>query len=178
MTRIVLHTTIMSVMKSGPSMRQSHWSRSGFFGFPASEIQHIKGLFTCTVSVSVSVTIKVYHCVNGNSPLDGQNGFCTHSACQTDRTIGTMLNFDGDGDGHGDGDGTCKQALMNLKLRWLQQLFTESKSDTDNNWNFICEKVRVAFVKCQRCIWFCIVACKNVLSLTTQAEDVEILVRS
>ena len=36
-------------------------------------------LFTRTVSVSVSV--KVYHCVNGNGPFDGQNGFQTHSYC-------------------------------------------------------------------------------------------------
>ena len=46
-----------------------------------------KGLFTRTISVSmsVSVTVKVYHCVNRNGPFDGQNGFCTHSAHQTDR---------------------------------------------------------------------------------------------
>ena len=54
-----------------------------------------KGLFTRTVSVSVSVSLKVYHCVNGDGPFDGQNGFCTHPLawCKPD------------------GDGTCKQAL-------------------------------------------------------------------
>ena len=33
----------------------------------------LKGLFTRTVSV------KVYHCANGDRPFDGQNGFCLHS---------------------------------------------------------------------------------------------------
>ena len=44
------------------------------------------GLSTRTgpVSVSVSVTVKVYHCVNGNGPFDRQNGFCTHSVRQMD----------------------------------------------------------------------------------------------
>ena len=42
-----------------------------------------KGLFTRTVSVSV--TVKVYHCVNGNGPFDRQNGFCTDSAHQMER---------------------------------------------------------------------------------------------
>ena len=80
----------------------------------------------------VSVTVKVYHCVNGNRPFDGQNGFC---AMETDRlmdrmgsvpilpvkwtiTIGIMLNFDGDGDRHGDGDGRCKQALIRVLPYW------------------------------------------------------------
>ena len=45
-----------------------------------------EGVFTRTVSVSVSVTVsvKAYHCVNGNGPFDVQNGFGTHSDCQMD----------------------------------------------------------------------------------------------
>ena len=39
-----------------------------------------KGLFTPTVTVIVSV--KVYHYANGDGPFDWQNGFCTHSAHQ------------------------------------------------------------------------------------------------
>ena len=37
-----------------------------------------EGSFTRTITVSL--TIKVYHCANGNRPFDGQNWFCTHSA--------------------------------------------------------------------------------------------------
>ena len=46
-----------------------------------------KGLFTWTFSmyVSASVSVKVYHCANGNGPFDGQNGFRIHSDCQTNR---------------------------------------------------------------------------------------------
>ena len=59
----------------------------------------------------------------------------------------------------------------------------KSKIDTANKWNFMCEKVRFAFEKTWRCIPICIVSIPvafklNVLSLTTQAENVEILVRS
>ena len=41
-------------------------------------LRYIKGLFTRNVSV------KIYHCINGNGLFDGQNGFGTHSDCQTD----------------------------------------------------------------------------------------------
>ena len=39
--------------------------------------------------VYVTVTFKVYHCVNGDRSLNGHVGFGTHSACQ--------CIFDGDG---------------------------------------------------------------------------------
>ena len=37
--------------------------------------------FTRTISVSISITIsvKIYHCVNGNGLFDGQNWYRTHS---------------------------------------------------------------------------------------------------
>ena len=38
------------------------------------------GLFTRTVSVSV--TVKVYHCAYGDGLFDGQNGYRTHSVRQ------------------------------------------------------------------------------------------------
>ena len=63
-----------------------------------------KGPFTRTVSVPVSVTVKVYHCVNGEGLFDSQTGFGTHSACQ--------CKFEGDRDEDGNGDETCKQTLI------------------------------------------------------------------
>ena len=44
-----------------------------------------EGLFTCIVivTVSVSVAIKVEHCVIGNRLIDRQIGYRTHSPCQT-----------------------------------------------------------------------------------------------
>ena len=39
----------------------------------------IKGTFTRTVSVPMSVTVEVYRCTNGDGPFDGQIGFGTHS---------------------------------------------------------------------------------------------------
>ena len=61
------------------------------------------GPFTCTVSVPVSVTVKVCHHANSEGLFDRQIGFKTHSACQ--------CKFDGDYDGDMDGDGTCKWTL-------------------------------------------------------------------
>ena len=43
---------------------------------------------TASLPVSVLVTVKVYHCANGDRLVDGQNGF--HSACHS--------QLDGDGD--------------------------------------------------------------------------------
>ena len=62
----------------------------------------VKGPFTRTVSLFVSVTVNVYHCVNGDRLFDGQIGLGTHSACQ--------CKFDGDGDGNR--GGTCKWTLI------------------------------------------------------------------
>ena len=50
-------------------------------------------------SVPASVTVKVYHCVNGEGLFDSQTGFGTHSACQ--------CKFEGDRDDSGNGDDTC-----------------------------------------------------------------------
>ena len=66
-----------------------------------------KGPFTCTVSVPVSVTVKAYHCVNGEGLFDSQTGFGTHSACQ--------CKFEGDRDVSGNGDDTCKWILNSLQ---------------------------------------------------------------
>ena len=33
-----------------------------------------------TYRLHVSLTVKAYHFVNGNSPFDGQNGFCTEGS--------------------------------------------------------------------------------------------------
>ena len=44
-----------------------------YYGKTLSWIQNSKGLFTLfthTVSVSVAVSVKVYHCVNGDRPFD------------------------------------------------------------------------------------------------------------
>ena len=62
-------------------------NKSAHSAFETWRRQHHKGLFTSTVSVSVSfsITVKVYHGVNGNGPFERQNGFCTLSARQTDR---------------------------------------------------------------------------------------------
>ena len=43
----------------------------------------LKGLFTHTDPVSVTVPIKVYHCANGDGHFDWQNGSGSHSASQT-----------------------------------------------------------------------------------------------
>ena len=45
------------------------------------------GLFTHTVSVPMpmSVTVKIFHCVNGDGPSEGQIGFGTHSVHQAVR---------------------------------------------------------------------------------------------
>ena len=48
------------------------------------------GPFTHTISVPMSVTIKVCHCAKGDGPFDRQIGFGTHSV--------RKCNFDGDGD--------------------------------------------------------------------------------
>ena len=55
----------------------------------------IKGMFTHTVSVStcVTVSVKVYHCVNGNRLFDTENGFGTHSNCQTDHHYTHNVNL-------------------------------------------------------------------------------------
>ena len=46
-----------------------------------------KGLFTHADPVAVTdpVAVKFYNCGNGDGPSDGQNGFRTHSVCQTAR---------------------------------------------------------------------------------------------
>ena len=49
--------------------------------------------------VSVKVTVKVYHCANGDEPIDGQIGFGTYSILQ--------CKFDDDCYG----DGTCKRTF-------------------------------------------------------------------
>ena len=57
----------------------------------------------------VSVTVKVYHCGNGDGLFDEQIGFGTHSVRQ--------CKFDGDCDGDGDGGGTCKWTwYMSLQM--------------------------------------------------------------
>ena len=43
--------------------------------------------------MSVTVIVKVYHCANGDGPIDGQIGFGIHSVHQ--------CKFDGDGDEDG-----------------------------------------------------------------------------
>ena len=63
-----------------------------------------------SVSVSVSVTVNVYHCVNGNGPfLTDRMGSVLGSVpilpVKRTVTIDVMLYFDGDGQGHGEGDG-------------------------------------------------------------------------
>ena len=56
-----------------------------------------KGLFTRTDPVPV--TVKVYHCGNGNRQSDGKNGLHTLSARQTVRHhIHTIMTLNGDGD--------------------------------------------------------------------------------
>ena len=67
------------------------------------------GLFTrnANVPVSVKVTIKVLHCVGGDSAFAGQNRSITNDTVNID----TMINYDGDLDGHGDGEVTCKQTF-------------------------------------------------------------------
>ena len=51
-----------------------------------------KGLLTRTVSVSMSVNVslKFYHCANGDGPFDGQNGFRTHSDHHHNRHNGNL----------------------------------------------------------------------------------------
>ena len=71
-------------------------------------------MFILTVSVSLTVSVKVYHCVNGNRLFDGQIEFRTHSDRQTDCHYVHNVNLT-DGDGDSEGDGTCKQAL-NIRL--------------------------------------------------------------
>ena len=48
-----------------------------------------------TIPVFVKVSLKVYHCANGNSNFDGQSGFVNDFTCQGTITIDTMLKFDG-----------------------------------------------------------------------------------
>ena len=54
------------------------------------------------------MSVKVYHCVNGDGPIDGKNGFCTHFAHQMVCLHSHNVNFT---DGNGDGDGKCKQSV-------------------------------------------------------------------
>ena len=61
--------------------------------------------------VSVTITIKVHHCVNGDGLFDGEIGFGTRSV--------HWCKFDGDCDEDGDGDSTCKETL-NLNL-WIAE---------------------------------------------------------
>ena len=68
----------------------------------------LESLFTRTVSVSVTVSVKftlcqwrwtVWFCRMGTEPI---------LPIKRSVSIDTMINFDGDRDGHGNGDGTCK----------------------------------------------------------------------
>ena len=52
---------------------------SDYFGKLYRELQNSKDLFTRTVSVPVAVSVKVYHCVNGDGPFDRLNGYRSHS---------------------------------------------------------------------------------------------------
>ena len=65
-----------------------------------------KGLFT---GMSVTVTVKVYHCTDGDGPFDGQIGFRTHSIHQ--------CKFDSDCDRDGYRDGACKGTLRWIHVR-------------------------------------------------------------
>ena len=65
--------------------------RSIFWGQVRKQL--VKGLFTRTVSVPVSISVKIYHCANGNGPFDGQNRYRTHSAHQTVRLYWDNVNF-------------------------------------------------------------------------------------
>ena len=61
-----------------------------------------EGLFTCTVSVpvSVKVTVKVYHCANSDGLFGEQIESGSHSVGQCKYDV--------------DGDGTCKRTLIPL----------------------------------------------------------------
>ena len=71
-------------------------------------------------------SVKVYHCVNGNRPFDGQNLFGTIVTCQIDRHYvhKCQCKFDreGDGYGEGEGDGTCKLALKQHLLPYYMSI--------------------------------------------------------
>ena len=54
---------------------------------------------TVSIPMTVSVTIKVYYCVNGNGLSSGQIGFGTYTRLDLCISIGTIINFDGDGNG-------------------------------------------------------------------------------
>ena len=54
--------------------------------------------------VSLKVTVKVYHCANGDEPFDGQIRFRAYSVHQ--------CKFDNDCYGDGDGDGTCRRTFI------------------------------------------------------------------
>ena len=77
-----------------------------------------KGLYTRTVSVPVSakVTVKVYHCANGDGSFDGQIELRTYSLHQ--------CKFDGVCDGDGDGDGTVSHTIT---LCYHSSLLTSDK---------------------------------------------------
>ena len=66
-----------------------------------------KGQFTLTVSVSVIV--KVYHCVNGDGLFEVHIGFGTHSAY--------LCKFDSDRDGEWNGDRTCKRTFTTRRIQ-------------------------------------------------------------
>ena len=51
----------------------------------------------------VKVTVKVYHCANGDGPFDEQIAFGSYSVHQ--------FKFDEDCYGDGNGDGTCKRTF-------------------------------------------------------------------
>ena len=66
-------------------------------------------MFIVPFTRTVSVTIKFYHCANGDGLFDRRNGSGTHSVHQ--------CNF------YGDGDGTCKRTLnVSNSTKYLSSL--------------------------------------------------------
>ena len=103
---------LITVNSKEYTVHESHTQRRalsrGYTGYGlACRTHHTTGkrpvyTYRLPVSLFVSVTVNVYHCVNGDRLFDGQIGLGTHSACQ--------CKFDGDGDGNR--GGTCKWTLI------------------------------------------------------------------
>ena len=87
----------------------------GWISVPGLEYESVSGckIKACLHVPSSSLCLfpSNLHCVNGDGPFDGENGFCAQSACQTVRFHWHSVKFDSDRHGHGSGDGMCKQAL-------------------------------------------------------------------
>ena len=60
--------------------------------------------------MTFTITIKVYHCANGDRQIE----FGIHSFHQ--------CKYDGDVDGDGNGDGTCKRTIRSAKLAGITLL--------------------------------------------------------